>query len=199
MVFYFIIDPILLLLLSSSLLCEFLSCCYCCCCCCRRCCCVSCFAVVFDAVVAVWFALLLLFLRPLLSSLSLSCFPWLCWSSAVIIIFIVVVVFPMIVSIVCRHHHLHCCFIFHFLILVSLFFIIIWFSIGERSDWFCEKNCMCIEYERTPVETDTFLSLCLRPLNASLFVGVVGVSRFIRTVLPLFILSFPSVFLLFVE
>ena len=31
---------------------------------------------------------------------------------------------------------------------------------------------MCIEYERTPVETHTYLSLCLRPLNASLFVGV---------------------------
>ena len=30
---------------------------------------------------------------------------------------------------------------------------------------------MCIEYNRTPIETDTYLSLCLRPLNASLFMG----------------------------
>ena len=58
---------------------------------------------------------------------------------------------------------------------------------------------MCIEIGRTAIETDTYLSLCLRPLNASSFVGVVGVSRFIRTVVPLFVLSSPSVFLLFKE
>ena len=36
---------------------------------------------------------------------------------------------------------------------------------------------MCIEYDKTPTEpADTYLSLCLRPLNASLFVRVgVGV------------------------
>ena len=32
---------------------------------------------------------------------------------------------------------------------------------------------MCIEYDRTPTEpADTYLSLCLRPWNASLFVKV---------------------------
>ena len=35
---------------------------------------------------------------------------------------------------------------------------------------------MCIEYNRTLVETDTYLLLCVLPLNASSFVGVeVGV------------------------
>ena len=31
---------------------------------------------------------------------------------------------------------------------------------------------MCIEYDRTSVETDTYLLVCLHPLNASSFVGV---------------------------
>ena len=161
MAFYFKIDSILLLLLSLSLLYELLCCC--CCCCCHRYCCVSCFAVVFVAFVAVWVALLLLlFLRPLLSS-SLLCFLWLCPSSAVIIIFIVIV-FPVIVSIVCRHHHLHChrcCFVFHVLILVSLIFVIIWFSIEDGRDGFFDKNCMYFQYDRTPwtsIETNTHLS-----------------------------------------
>ena len=35
---------------------------------------------------------------------------------------------------------------------------------------------MWIEYDRTPVKTDTHLLVCLHPLNGSLFVGVgVGV------------------------
>ena len=63
-------------------------------------------------------------------------------------------------------------FVFLLPILVLLFFIIIWFSIGEKREWFCEKNCMCTEYDRIPVKTDTYLSLCLRLLHASLFVGV---------------------------
>ena len=29
---------------------------------------------------------------------------------------------------------------------------------------------MCIEYDRTPIDTDTYLSLCLRPLNAFYFI-----------------------------
>ena len=50
---------------------------------------------------------------------------------------------------------------------------------------------MCIKYDKTPVEKDTYLLLCLRPLNASSFVRVgVGV-----TSIPL--RSSPSVFLLF--
>ena len=40
--------------------------------------------------------------------------------------------------------------------------IIIWFWIlGERRDWFCEKNYMWIEYNRTSVKPYLYLSLCL--------------------------------------
>ena len=157
MTFYFMIDFVLIvLLLLSPLLCELFSC-YCCCYC-HRYCCVSCFAVdgvVFVAVVAVWVALLLLCLRPLL---SLSCFLWLCPLSAVIINFIVVSVVFVV-----------------FLILVSLFFIIIWFSIEERKYWFCEKNCMCIEYGRTPIDTNhPYCCVSVRWMP-SLFVCRVGV------------------------
>ena len=47
-------------------------------------------------------------------------------------------------------------------------FIIIWFYIRERRNWFCEKNCtgMCIEYNRTSVESYTYVPLHLRLLDA---------------------------------
>ena len=71
--------------------------------------------------------------------------------------------FLLIMSFVChhrlRHHHHRCRFVFHFLVLMSTLFIIIWFWFGERRDWLCENTCMCIEYGTTPVETDTYLSL----------------------------------------
>ena len=101
--------------------------------------------------------LLLSLLHLSLSSLPLLCCCY-CRCSSVIIIIIDSVIFV-------------------FLILLSFFyphvtlFIILWFSIGERRNWFCEKNYMCIEYDRTPVETNSYLS-CV-PIC-----WVVGVSRF---------------------
>ena len=47
---------------------------------------------------------------------------------------------------------------------------------------------MCVEFDRTPVEADTYLSLCLHPLNASSFVGVgkgVGVTSIPRKAITL--------------
>ena len=39
----------------------------------------------------------------------------------------------------------------------------IWIRIRERRrrDWLCEKNCMCIEYNRIPIDTYTYLSSSL--------------------------------------
>ena len=55
-----------------------------------------------------------------------------------------------------HHHHRRFCFCFPFSYSSVTLFIIIGFEIGERRHSFCEKNCMCIEYEKTPVETDTY-------------------------------------------
>ena len=85
-----------------------------------------------------------------------------------VIIIIIIIVIIIILS--CYYCCLLCCFSvcrchfsYSFCHSFGNYLILNWRE--TRWDKFCENICMSIEYDRTPVKTDTYLSLCLRPLS----------------------------------
>ena len=114
--------------------------------------------------------LLLLWIQWSIRMSVLSFFSNVYWRDqivAVIVVVVIVVTVVVVITVVLSllllppllllHHYCRCCFS-HSYVTLS---IIIWFSIGERRDLFCEKNCVWIEYNRTTVNTYLSLYVCV--------------------------------------
>ena len=89
---------------------------------------------------------------------------------------VALVLLLLLLLLLCR-----CCFYY-----LSFLFIIIWFWIRERRYWFDEKNCMCIEYDRTPIKTYVYTYCCV---SAHWVVGVWECHGLYCSLCPFFSLS----------